>query len=786
MATASLVVKISADINDFSRKLNGMTKQVTKAADSLTDVGMSLTAGITLPAIAATVALAKFGMENEEIASRMRRQFGPAVDEVDAKLRKLMKVIPLTHSEMSEMAAGIKVMMDGMGMAADKSTKMSTALIGMAGDLAAVTGTDVPEALQALEQALQGRTRGLKQFGVTIDEAMVKQEAYRLGLLGINRDLTPLGKSLATYSLLVKQAGNFQGAAAERTKNSITQWRLLKVDLQELAETIGNTLVPAFTKMIRFARTFVEVISETPPWIVKTVATLVALAAVAGPTIIIVAKLVQAFVILRTAITLLMSKAAMGGLAALLANPVVVGAILAIAAALGTLTYVWMRYKKSVEEAAAPELPELPDVKDLLGGQTDIMSGDPLQQWLRGVNDVRTAFERAVNSGDRWIDLYGELDRLQKEALDGMMKNVGKTDEWSNSYAKVYDELTGILHVMQLMEVMQMTGKDLQKGISRASRVAVSDVGLNVQVSQSAIQAETQLRLRERTLALANTFNATRVATLELGESQREVANQMALAAAKFKQSWGNLGGSMKEAGGVMMAQLLTMFGPVALLMKAFGAVLDGLMPFIDALFTPFAELGRVIGIMLVPIFKLMFPILKYATLAIAFLGEIIARISAGIATVVGHLVRAVGKAIDALPFVSAKGIIKAGDAILDFAASQYEAADQLNKAQKEIQKMQYGAEDSLDELADAAHETAEALLNIPTGFRIALARFNATQPEQLATAGLNMAGMMRDASLVVPVMVDGKVIAKATVASLQREAQAQLGSSSRWSEVTF
>jgi hypothetical protein len=78
MATnsSSLVVKISADLNDFTKQLNQMTRDVDRASKKVAEVGKSLTLAITVPVTAAAVALSKMAAENEDTGARVERVFG--------------------------------------------------------------------------------------------------------------------------------------------------------------------------------------------------------------------------------------------------------------------------------------------------------------------------------------------------------------------------------------------------------------------------------------------------------------------------------------------------------------------------------------------------------------------------------------------------------------------------------------------------------------------------------------------------------------------------------------
>src|SRR5689334_10403505 len=106
MATtsSSLVVRVSADLNDFTRSLNQMTRDVDRASAKLASLGTSLTVGITLPVIGAAAALAKMAAENEDIGARFERTFGSAASAVQSSITTMMKSVPEANTELQKMA----------------------------------------------------------------------------------------------------------------------------------------------------------------------------------------------------------------------------------------------------------------------------------------------------------------------------------------------------------------------------------------------------------------------------------------------------------------------------------------------------------------------------------------------------------------------------------------------------------------------------------------------------------------------------------------------------------
>src|SRR4051812_35912828 len=104
MAAGSLVVRISADINDFSRSLNKMTREVQHAADAVAEVGKKMTLAITLPVGLAALALSKLALDSDLVAAKFDRSMGPAVGRMNGLIGQLMKVVPETHVEMQKFA----------------------------------------------------------------------------------------------------------------------------------------------------------------------------------------------------------------------------------------------------------------------------------------------------------------------------------------------------------------------------------------------------------------------------------------------------------------------------------------------------------------------------------------------------------------------------------------------------------------------------------------------------------------------------------------------------------
>jgi len=142
--------------------------------------------------------------------------------------------------------------------------------------------------------------------------------------------------------------------------------------------------------------------------------------------------------------------------------------------------------------------------------------------------------------------------------------------------------------------------------------------------------------------------------------------------------------------------------------------------------------------------------------------------------TALGWIVRAIGKALDTLPFVSGGPIIRAGQSMLDAA----------EKTRKELEGLSW--QDALDKVGDRAEKVAEQLSNVPEGFRVfnaALARYASTAAPARATATSSMPVLARGGTVYndhrtinAPVTIQEAATPRATGDAVLQGIRRQLG----------
>jgi hypothetical protein len=121
----------------------------------------------------------------------------------------------------------------------------------LASDLASFGNTTPEEAIGALGAAFRGEAEPMRKFGVLLDDATLRQEALRLGLVKSTKDaLTPQQKVLAAQASIMKQTKDAQGDFQRTSGGLANQQRILAAQFENVQATVGKALLPVFTRVV--------------------------------------------------------------------------------------------------------------------------------------------------------------------------------------------------------------------------------------------------------------------------------------------------------------------------------------------------------------------------------------------------------------------------------------------------------------------------------------------------------------------------------------------------------
>lgn len=220
------------------------------------------------------------------------------------------------------------------------------------------------------------------------------------------------------------------------------------------------------------------------------------------------------------------------------------------------------------------------------------------------------------------------------------------------------------------------------------------------------------------------------------------------------------------------LAGLVAQLTPAGLAAQAFATVVDALRPVVEALLVPVSIVAQVFAAGLIPILKLLFPVIKAVGIVFTYLQEITYRVIGAVVGGFGFLLRALGAFINAITPFSNPGnpLIRAGRFMEQTASGFLDAAREAARARDELRNLSW--EDALARGTAAMDRLTQSVVNASEGFKIERLRFNATD----ASASLLPPTSPRTSSAGSVTNINGNVTVEISGRDLEHLSLEELG----------
>jgi hypothetical protein len=189
-----------------------------------------------------------------EAATKTQAIFGDAGKAaVDAFANKGAKALGQTRLQVLDAAASFGTFGKAAGLTGKPLAKFSTGFASLATDMASFFNTDPADATEAIAAGLRGEAEPLRKYGVLLDDASMRQEALKLGLIKTTKQaLTPQQKVLAAQALIYKQTKDAQGDFGRTSGGLANQQRILSATFTDFKTNLGKKLLPVVTNVVSF------------------------------------------------------------------------------------------------------------------------------------------------------------------------------------------------------------------------------------------------------------------------------------------------------------------------------------------------------------------------------------------------------------------------------------------------------------------------------------------------------------------------------------------------------
>jgi tape measure domain-containing protein len=524
MAIGKLLLKLGIDTTNLDKELGKVEKSMTRFGQNMSNLGSTLTQSLTLPIIGVGAAALKSFADMEKLQNGLIAIMGSsegAAIELE-KLRKVAENPGLALPEVVKASASLQ----SVGMSADAAretiTQFGNAVARAGGGAEQFSGvtlalSQISAVGKVTQEDLNQIKERLPEFARVMKEEFGTVTAEGIRAIGVNSEEF-ITRSVSALSKLERANGGL-GNAFDNLKDNVTN------SLAELGKAINNSLnleavFTALSEKINYlVEGFKSLNPETQGFIVKAALIVAAI----GPAIFIIGKLITTFGALAGTIRLirstilLMSTAISTAFASILANPVILAVVAAIAAVGAIALYVydnweafssrfqniWINIKNSTMKGVADFMKNIDKLQKFLGIELFDVSG------LTNYTEQQKVVQKEFKSIGETVDsLSGKLKSLFVAAP----KTGGKTG--------------GIISEDIIEPTTTTTGGGMGGGTSPVAAITAQSTGITnmlptldlLAIKLDAASASNQ-RLKETNEEVKNSFVSTEAQMMSFGNT---------------------------------------------------------------------------------------------------------------------------------------------------------------------------------------------------------------------------------------------------------------------------
>ena len=258
--TDRLAIIIDADgkgaIREFEKVDAASGKALAATDDKLAKVSGGLrTFGLGAVTAGALVTgglykIAQGAQQVADSADAATGTFGAAFAEVDKFARGAADKLGLSRGEALKMATAFGTIGKSAGVSGAELAKFGESLTERTRDLAEFFGKDISEVQDAVTSGIKGRGKALRDYGVVLDDAALKEYAYSNGIAVSGAALTTQQKTMAAYGVILDQTKDKAGFFTQQQGDMGASADKLKANFQNMADDIGAAAIPVFDKII--------------------------------------------------------------------------------------------------------------------------------------------------------------------------------------------------------------------------------------------------------------------------------------------------------------------------------------------------------------------------------------------------------------------------------------------------------------------------------------------------------------------------------------------------------
>lgn len=224
--------------------------------------GLAKKAGLALAAAFSVKKLIDFGKESIKLGSDLQEvqnvvdvTFPTMTKQVDDFAKSAASSFGLSETMAKRFAGTFGAMSKAFGFTEKQAYDMSTALTGLAGDVASFYNLDQEEAYTKLKSVFTGETETLKDLGVVMTQNALDAYAMAKGYGKVTASMSEAEKVALRFAFVQDKLSAATGDFIRTSDSWANQTRVLKLQFDSLKATIGQGLINLFTPIVKVINT---------------------------------------------------------------------------------------------------------------------------------------------------------------------------------------------------------------------------------------------------------------------------------------------------------------------------------------------------------------------------------------------------------------------------------------------------------------------------------------------------------------------------------------------------
>lgn len=333
---ASINIKFSADLKQFSSEIQNATRDIVKLGDGFAKVGQGLTLGLTTPILGLGGLAVKTAADFETLRTSLLSSFQGNQAAADSAFKSIEQFATTSPYQVEEVLNAF-IKLKNLGLDPSESSLESY------GNTASAMGKSLDQMIEAVADATTGEFERLKEFGI---KAKSEGDKVSFTFQGVTQTVGKNATDIQNYLLGIGNV-NFSGAMDRQSQTFKGRLSSLQDTMASFGDSIGSIILEFLSPLVESLQELAEWFKKLSPETQKTIVVVAGLAAALGPLLLAIGGLMQLAPVMVAGFAAI--KGAFTSLtASMAANP-----ITAIAVALGLVIAGIYTYTQATDGAVS-------------------------------------------------------------------------------------------------------------------------------------------------------------------------------------------------------------------------------------------------------------------------------------------------------------------------------------------------------------------------------------------------------------------------------------------------